>query len=1134
MNTAAFALAAYVAILFGIAAYGDARSVVFDRKRSVRVWLLVLSLGVYCTSWTFYGAVGEAVRNGWDYLPIYLGPALVFLLGAPVVRRLVSLGRRLNTGSISDFLSARYGKSASVAAIAAAILALSALPYIGLQLRSAQASLSLLMPQIERQDWGVVLVLAFSGFAMLFGARQADTQKGNRGLVLALGLESIIKLGAMLAIGVFALGLWSDLPAAARESLWSESVLARPELDLRFFTLTLLAAAAILCLPRQFHVMVVEAREPGDVRPARWLFPAYLGLIALAAPPVALAGQALLSGVNPDAYILALPVSEGESLLAILAFLGGFSASAGMITVAALAVSIMLVDAILAPLALRAGLSPQGSGLAGRFLNIRRAMIVLLIFGAWLFNLGLSPSLALADIGLVSFAGAAQLAPSLLFGLFWRRANRAGAMAGMLAGGLSWLGLVVVPAYTGWSYVLPFGVDPFSSAALTSLAINVTAFIFGVAFMPATLTDRLQADRFQTEDHEHWAPDGHRVRLSDVETIFRRVLGDDETWIALGELRRLAGRPLSALDLLETREVGWCEARLARAVGAVAARILMSQVLAGSQVSAADVVTLLDEASEKIRTSETARVETQRSAQFYMDHVPALITYSDQDEHLLFANRAYLRFFGLSERAIGRTIAECLSRHDYAERQPHIARALSGERQIFDIRRMSEDGQLRTWQVFYQPRWENDEIVGFFGVYQDVTERQLAEDRLKEAYETLEEKVASRTLELQVARADAEAATHSKTRFLAAASHDLLQPLSAARLLTSALAADMADQPQARRDLLDRVDQSIENADQLLRALLDITRLDARGVTPQLSRFSLDALILEVLGTLQDKAQAKGLTLRAVQSGVWVESDRGLMMSVLQNLLANAVRYTQRGGVVVGARRRGQKVALQVVDTGPGIPRAQRTIIFREFERGEGADARDRGLGLGLAIVDRILERLDHAITVQDGPDGGSVFAVELPRVAAEQLQPGGPSRRRTVSSLDGLSVLCLDNDEDVLTGLEHLLSRWGCQVVTARTQAEALQAFPQSAPDLAVIDFMLDDGDTGPSVYARLCDVWGKRPPAVLATAEREDRIMEMANAAGMEFIAKPVPPAGLRAVLTEMRSRIRRLVEDEGLGED
>ena len=426
-------------------------------------------------------------------------------------------------------------------------------------------------------------------------------------------------------------------------------------------------------------------------------------------------------------------------------------------------------------------------------------------------------------------------------------------------------------------------------------------------------------------------------------------------------------------------------------------------------------------------------------------------------------------------------------------------------------------------------------MVGFFGVYQDVTARRKAEEALRDAYETLEEKVRARTAaleeesnmrlalvrDLEDARIKAEAITQSKTRFLAAASHDLLQPLSAARLLVSALSNTVDDQDAHSHGLLDRIDQSITHADLLIRTLLDISRLDAGGVTPQVSVFALGAMIRETAAPFVEAAEAKGLKLRFLPTHHWVCSDRGLMVSVLQNLISNAVRYTEEGGIVVGVRRRDETLALQVVDTGPGIPEAERDRIFKEFERGPSQRDNDQGLGLGLAIVERIVTRLEHSIAVRSGPQGGSIFEVVLPKATPDLDLPAPKPRRARKASLEGVRVLCLDNDSGVLQAMTSLLKGWGMQAEGAKNEIEARAAFEGEPPDIAVIDFKLDNNVLGPDVYRHLCERWTKTPPGLVATAERSEDVLEIIQALDLELIHKPVAPARLRASLSAIWSK-------------
>ncbi|MCG5240751.1 hybrid sensor histidine kinase/response regulator [Azospirillum doebereinerae] len=409
---------------------------------------------------------------------------------------------------------------------------------------------------------------------------------------------------------------------------------------------------------------------------------------------------------------------------------------------------------------------------------------------------------------------------------------------------------------------------------------------------------------------------------------------------------------------------------------------------------------------------------------------------------------------------------------------------------------------------------------GIVGVYTDITDIKEDEARRRESEQAEKSALMLLNDQLQQAKAEADQANLSKTRFIAAASHDLLQPLNAARLFVSAL-ADL-EQAGANGELVENIDLALASVEDLLSALLDISKLDAGAVTPEVTDFPLRGVLVPLATEYAAVAAERGIALRVVGSGAVVRSDMRLLRRIVQNFLSNALRYVQGGRVVVGCRRCAEGVRIEVWDNGPGIPRDKLAEIFQEFRRLDTpvTKGRDRGMGLGLAIVDRVARMLEHPITVRSEPGRGSVFAVTVPLgVRSRAVRPASAATPRPLTDrLAGTSVLVLDNEPAVVAGMEALLRGWSCAVVSATNgdQALALLSGMPKPPDLLIADYHLDDGVLGVDEVARLRAACGRILPAVIVTANRTPELADEAKAAGCLVLNKPVKPAQLRAVMS------------------
>ena len=1102
LSTATILLAglAWLGLLFAVALYGER-----GRDLTRRFWPVVysLSLAVYCTAWTFYGTTTQAARSGWPIPPTFIGTIALFVLAFPFLLRLVRLSKAENSTSIADFIASRFGKSSVLAATVTAVAMLGIVPYIALQLKAVAMSFGALtlgdVAEAELTTWldlAFYVALFMAVFAMLFGTRRASAREHNRGLVLAMGFESLFKLVAMLALGGFVLFSLFSSPAELAAAT------TRPpfaNLD-SFLTLALLGALAMFTLPHQFHIGVVECRAESHLRAARWLFPLFLILISLPIVPLALAGNALLAerGTAPDLYVLMLPLADGRDGLALFAFLGGLSAATGMVILASLTLSIMIGNHWLTPALVNRGWSRISQrGIPVRLQ--RRIGIAVIMLLAYIYGRLVGTTEALADIGALSFSGLAQLGPAVVLAVYRPGLPARAVLAGLVSGVLVWgyvlfLPLLIGAAWVsdgpfGWTALAPAqllglgGLDPLSRAVLVSLLVNIAVTLVLARHLPSVIPSG-PPTRIDPVVLRHLA-----VRFLPVQRV--RVLFDD--W--------------DATDDLESR----LELELAAVVGAASARLLLDAARARTPAPLETVAELVGEAAAQARFSQ----EVLSGA---LENMSQGICVVDREMRLVAWNQAYLDLFDYPSELIrvGRPVADLL-RHNYSA-------GLMGQGDVeHKIQRRLDHKRAGTPHLIERP-WPDGRIIeirgnpmpggGFVATFTDVTAFRRAEQELKAVNETLEQRVVARTAELEQAKTEAERASAAKSRFMAAVSHDLVQPLNAAQLLTHAL-AERLKEAEARQSL-GQISGALGATEDLLEDLLDISRLDAGGLEPRRSRFALDELFVQLHGEFGVLAQEKGLKLDCHRSRVWVESDPQMLRRILQNFLSNAVRYTRQGRILIGCRRVGSEaVRIGVWDTGPGIAADSLKVIFEEFRRLE-PDRGAPGLGLGLAIADRMAGLLGHELTVSSRQGRGTCFAVEVPRVEPVVEQADGQAAGRGNESG---RVLIVDNDPTMLVSLKELIGGWGFEVITARDDGQARAAWEQSPPTMMVLDFHLDHGQTGLQLLNGLA-ADGRRCPTVLISADHAAEVREAARHAGCELLHKPIRPLALHSVLTRMVS--------------
>lgn len=1153
----------YLGALFAVASYGDRMSL-RQTTRTGRPLIYALSLGVYCTSWTYFGSVGIASRSGLDFLPIYLGPILVFAVGWKLLQSIATLTKRHNIASIADFLSARYGKSEALGALVTVIAVIGIVPYISIQLKAVSSSLqvlvaepawsrALLPPSSGIDGLSLLVVMTMGIFAILFGTRHIDTTEHQDGMILAIAVESMVKLVAFLAVGAFVVfavmgGIGPFVERAGSDA--RVAALFSGGLDgSQWLTMTLLAGFAVILLPRQFHVAAVENASRSEIRRAAWLFPLYLLAINLFVIPIAVAGLLMLpAGTDGDTFVLALPVAAESPVFALIAFLGGLSASTAMVIVECIALSIMVCNNLVVPLLLRRQVERASvhQGMGERLILIRRLAIIFVLALAYAYYRMISNSAALAQVGLLSFAAVAQFAPAFFGGLMWKRATARGAMCGILAGFAVWVYTLLLPSFAdaGWigrGFVEegPWGLgflkarmlfamefDRLTHGVVWSLFANVAAYVAGSLTRAPSPIERIQATSFVARDIQPGSGSGFRlwrtaVTAERVESTVARYIGADRARAAFAEFRSHRDEAVARNGEADVRLIRFAEHLLASAVGVASARLAIALMLERGSAHPRGAMKLLDDASAAIQHNRDL-------LQSAIDNVDQGLAVFEPGMTLICWNSKLEAFLGAEADVarVGTPITEIM--------EAFMARTASGRGAVDErVRRIAVSRDVfrerlpdtgRVLEVRASPMPDGGVVVTVI----DVTDSVLAAEELQRVNESLERRVRERTAELTdlnaalvAAKAEADAANVSKTRFIAAASHDILQPLNAARLFTSTLVERLKRSKDG--ELVRNVDSSLEAVEEILSALLDMSRLDAGAMKAEPSVFRIDDILQALALEFAPAARRKGLGFRVMPCGLSVTADRRLLRRVLQNFVSNAIKYTREGRVLMGCRRRNGRLAIEVHDTGPGIPESKRELIFEEFQRLSTGGDGPAGLGLGLSIVERIAKVMDAPVTLRSMPGRGSAFAIEVPLGAGvSSALPARPRRARPPAIAAAVRVLVIDNEKPILEGMELLLSGWGNIVHTAAGLEDAIAELEtaEGKIDLILADYHLNRED-GISVIRTLRTRARRMIPAVLVTADRSPAVADLALAHDVHVLRKPVKPAALRAAMAHVAIR-------------
>ncbi|MBU2882138.1 PAS-domain containing protein [Psychrosphaera sp. B3R10] len=1135
----------YLLLLFFIAYWGQQGK---NSRWTNHPWIYSLSLGVSCTSWAFYGIIGQAATSGQWLAYIYYGTIACFILAWPMLLKMLRISKQQNLTSIADFVACRYDKSLNIAGIVTVIALLGTIPYIALQLRAISQSFDLVTGSYRSGvNTTIIVAMVLSVFSVLFGARHVVANKQNNGLTLAIAFSSIVKLLAITTVGYYiTFGVFDGFS----DLLVQQQQLPQAEVKTTSFYMPIAQIAlgfiSIFITPQLFHVMVIENHNEQQLKTARWLYPLFLILINLFVLPVAIAGQITFPGgsVNADTYILTLPLYFQQEWLSIFVYIGGLAAATSMVIVASIVLSTMVSTELITPSLLR--FNPKYVDQNQRFstllLNFRRFAIVGILMLSLLFERIVDQQSHLSSIGILSFVLLAQFAPAVIGALYWRSASSSGALTGIVVGSCLWCYTLLLPTVWPNSYLVEqglFGIswlqptnlfglgmlDVTSHGVFISLAINTLCFVLLSLNSRRSVGEKIQAEIFLKKPT-------NRVTYQLTPDDLYRLLNRFVSLEAANDLMLHVDANLSKQSPASPQLTEFARKKLASVLGSASTKLVMNAAVEDSNrhIQLEDVANIVDEASQLFHFNREL-------LQAGVENIEQGISIVDADMRLVAWNSRYIELLDYPKDLvkIGMPIQELIQFN--AERK-----MLEGDDIETMVARRIEHMQAGNNHYFQRvlPTGVVLEIRGqampgggFVSTFSDITRHIEAEKALQYANEHLERKVDERTLALSKAKAEAELANRSKTRFLAAASHDLMQPFNALSLFTDMLKQQVKGTKS--ETIAEHIQDSLGVVESLLTDLVEISKLEGGSQKIVEEPFAIQDVLDPLFHEFSLLAKQQNIRFDFQSSCLWVNSDIRLLRRIVQNYLSNAFHYspTQKDGkqarVLIGVRRYPDKVQIQVWDNGQGIPQEKQDVIFQEFERLE--QNRDKpGLGLGLTISKRIAQLLNIELAVRSVVGKGSVFSVTLPTCAPEiKSQVESPELIESNSPLfNGHTILVIDNDELLLEALKQQLESWGFTVLAIKDrqqwqeycESKQIDTLSDYKPKLAaaIVDYHLDDGDNGIDFFNHILAYSDTPIPCIVCSADTSEQVREQVSLGGFQFTKKPVKSLALKKQLKQL----------------
>jgi Na+/proline symporter/signal transduction histidine kinase/CheY-like chemotaxis protein len=1148
----------YVGLLFSIAYLGNK----WSKKKKLHPWVYSLSLGVYCTTWSMLGTTRQAATTGWAIAPTYLGTILLLVLGFGLITKITRIVRQHNIISISDFISSRYGKSQNLAILVTLVSLVAIVPYISIQLKALTDSYSLLVETSFQSSSSLfyspafVITVLMAIFAILFGTRRINANEKHEGLILALSFESIIKLVAFISIGIYSLNITNigESFTSVLSNTPTNIELSKQTDSMSFLIQVGLGFVAIFLLPRQFHVIAVENNSVKELKTARWVFPIYLILFNLLILPMALVGLALFGegAEELNALILTIPMHQGSESLTLIGFLGVLSAATSMVIIAIVVLSTMLCNDIIVPLFYKKELVTHDvRNLGKKLLTIRRVIIISISFLAYFYYLLISGNNSIASTGLLSFALIAQFAPAVIAAVYWKQASENGAIFGIAIGVIMWIYTLLIPSLVnaGWisngmvenglfnfAWLKPtellglHGFDQITHGVMWSLGLNALVLFIVSKKSNISIREKIQANKFLTSTYENFGLTDRsnftNITPKDLFLLIERFLGTDKTKELISDYETRQG--ITNIDDSASREfIAFTEHILNGALGSASTKLVMDSVLKSNQDDFNRVVNIVEEASEAFKFNR----ELLQSAVENISHGISVI---DADLNLVAWNSRYLSLFDYPKDlvVIGRPIADLIrynlsmNKLNTDDIEAEVEKRLNYFREgsAHEFERIRKDGKVLLIRGNLMPGG------GFVTSFIDITQIRIQQKALKKSNLNLETRVQQRTealeqinIKLEIAKAEAEAANRSKTRFLAAASHDVLQPMTAAKLFTEALSNEV--KTESAGEIVSNLKQSLNSAENLLNDLLEISKLEAGVTKAKKTTFDLGLLFKQLKVELTPLAEQEQVLLKVHKARYQVFCDQKLLRRILQNFLVNAVRYSDRKKVLMGCRQSGKHLKIQVIDTGPGINSKDKKRIFEEFTRLSNSNKKDSsGHGLGLAIAKAMSQKLSAKINVYSEISKGSCFEILIPfrgRNKGTETIDRDVATHRIQQKNEDEWLVCIDNDAGILSALQTLLNSWGFNVLVGATAEEIIQQItPSMQIKLLLVDYHLDDDRTGVEAIEELYKNRKQLIPAIIISADRSKLINLEAEKKGFYILEKPVKPLALRTLINQFVS--------------